>query len=84
MVRTTVGEGLALNFSPRSKPTLTLAGVRADRVLSLAASEDDDSKRGVSTGVWIAIGVAAAVGVGALLYADYCNDNEATLCGDEE
>lgn len=84
MVRTTIGEGLALNFSPKSKPTLTLAGIRADRVLSLAATDDGDKKRGISTGVWVAIGVVAAVGVSALLYADYCNDNEATLCGDEE
>src|SRR4030095_12316674 len=53
MVRTTIGEGLALNLSPKSKPTLTLAGVRADRVLSLAASEEDDSKGGISTGGWI-------------------------------
>ena len=79
-----IGEGIALNLTPGAKPTLTLAGVRADRALHLNADADGGDKAGPSTGVWIAIGVAAAVGAGALWYSDYCNDNESTLCGDSE
>ena len=70
MIRTTIGEGLAMNFSPKSKPTLTLAGVRADTALGLQRNGrvDTEGKLGISTGGWIAIGVGAVALAGAAIY----------------
>ena len=58
-VKTTIGEGIALNLG--RKPTLTLAGVPADQALGLRPSNEVDAgqKMGVSTGGWIAIGLGA-------------------------
>jgi len=69
-VRTNIGEGLALNFSPRSKPTLTLAGIRADNALGLQrqGKVDEDQKLGISTTGWVAIGAGAALVVGVALF----------------
>jgi hypothetical protein len=78
---TRIGEGLALNLSPGSKPTLSLAGVRVDRALRLdkGPRADDDGKLGLSTGAAVAIGIGAAVLVGAgVFYA------AATHCGEHE
>jgi opacity protein-like surface antigen len=79
-----IGEGIALNLTSGAKPTLTLAGVRADIVLGLHRSGDldADQKLGVSTGGWIAIGVAsAAVVVGGLyLAADHIADCDEGEC----
>ena len=63
-----IGEGFAFNLTPGAKPTLTLAGVRADRALGLHrnGSVDSDRKLGVSTGGWIAIGVGVAALVGGI------------------
>ena len=84
MVRTSIGEGLALNFSPHSKPTLTLAGVRADAALGLRRDGDIDSdqKLGISTGGWIAIGLgtAAAIVGGLYLAADHIADCDEGEC----
>lgn len=82
MVRTRIGEGLSFGFSSHSKPTLNLAGMRADAALGLARSSQSktDQKLGVSTTGWIAIGVGAAIvvaGVGYLLLVDHINDCEA-------
>lgn len=65
-----IGEGLALNFTPRSKPTLTLAGVRADQALGLSPSTEVNAKRrlGVSTGGWIAIGAGVAALAGGAYF----------------
>lgn len=81
MVRTSTGEGVALNFRPHSKPTLTLAGVRADTALGLQrqGKVDGGQKLGVSKGGWIAIGVGAAVLAGAAAFyiaATDCADHE--------
>jgi hypothetical protein len=67
-VRTSIGEGVALNFG--RKTTLTLAGVRADQALGLTPSNDVEfnHKLGVSTGGWIAIGFGAVALVGAAIY----------------
>ncbi|HXG82292.1 MAG TPA: hypothetical protein VNJ05_10880, partial [Sphingomicrobium sp.] len=73
-------EGLAINLTPGAKPTLTLAGVRADR-LSLTSSSTGSTgeKLGMSEGAKIALGIGAAVLVGSgVLYA------VATHCGDHE
>ena len=75
-VDTRIGEGLALNFESRSKPTLTIAGVRADRAVRDGAGTSDGS--GISTGGWIAIGVGTVVVVGAVglaLFVDAMNDS---------
>ena len=79
-----IGEGVALNLSPGSKPTLTLAGVRADIALRLQKAEDvgADKKLGVSTGGWIAIGVGSAALIfgGLYLAADHIADCDEGEC----
>lgn len=79
-----IGEGIALNLTPGARPTLTLAGVRADTALGLrrGLSVDSDKKLGVSTGGWIAIGLGtAAVIVGGLyLAADRIADCDEGEC----
>ncbi|MFL6729112.1 MAG: hypothetical protein ACJ8E3_04545 [Sphingomicrobium sp.] len=69
-VRTTIGDGLALNFAPESRPTFTLAGVRADTALAPQRGRGTDAqpKLGVSTGGWVAIGVGVAVLVGGVYF----------------
>ena len=65
IVRTNIGEGIALKFG--DKPTLTLAGVPADQALGLVPSKGVDTKQklNLSTGGWIAVGVGGlAIGVG--------------------
>jgi len=81
---TRIGEGIALNLTPGSKPTLTLAGVRADTALGLRRSGNvnADKKLGVSTGGWIAIGVGttAAILGGLYLWADHIADCDEGEC----
>ena len=68
MIRTGIGEGFALNFTRGSKPSLTLAGVRADQALGLQQGRSVGGTRlGVSTGGWVAIGVGVAALVGGLV-----------------
>jgi hypothetical protein len=84
MTRSTIGEGLSLNFSPRSKPTLTLAGIRADTALGLRGhgKAEADRKLGVSSGGWIAIGVGAVAIIAGGLYlaADHIADCDEGEC----
>jgi hypothetical protein len=79
-----VGEGIALNLTPGEKPTLTLAGVRADTALRLRRNGDVDvdEKLGVSTGGWVAIGLgtAAAIVGGLYLAADHIADCDEGEC----
>ena len=79
-----IGEGVALKLSPGSKPTLILAGVRADIALRLQKAEDvaADKKLGVSTGGWIAIGVGSAALIfgGLYLAADHIADCDEGEC----
>lgn len=80
MVRTRIGEGLAFNLAPNTRPSVTLAGIRADTALGLQARKRStpDHKSGVSTGGWIAIGVGTALvvaGVGLALLIDAAEDN---------
>lgn len=78
ITRTSIGEGIALNLG--SKPSLTLAGVRADRAFGLAPASKDDSghRLGLSNGGWIAVGIGAVV-VAAAVYGfsayDEARDN---------
>jgi hypothetical protein len=75
-----IGEGIAFNLTPGAKPTLTLAGVRADTVLGLHrnGSIDAGRKLGVSEGGWVAIGVgvvALAGGLYVLHLAEEADEN---------
>jgi len=73
MVQTRIGEGIALNLTPGARPTLTLAGVRADSTLGLRqqGQAGADDKLRISTGGWIAIGVGTvALAVGGLALWD--------------
>ena len=76
-----IGQGLALNFAPGAKPTLTLAGTRADVVLGLkqGPATSHRAKNGMSDGAKIAIGVGVAALVGAVVFyaaATHCGDHE--------
>jgi hypothetical protein len=75
-VRTRIGEGVALNFG--RKPSLTLAGKRADQALGLTPSKDADArhKLGVSTGGWIAIGIGAVAVAGGLYFVHLVDEAE--------
>ena len=68
--RMRIGEGIAFNLTPGTKPTVTLAGIRADTVLGLHRNGDIDADRklGVSTGGWIAIGVGVAAVAGGAYF----------------
>ena len=70
MVRTEIGDGLALSFGPRSKPELTLGGIRADTALGLHRNGDPNAgrKHGVSSGGWVAIGLGSAAIIAGGLY----------------
>jgi hypothetical protein len=78
--RTIIGEGVALNFGPGSRPALTLAGVRADTALALHRNGNVDSEKrlGISSGGWVAIGLGV-VAIGGGLYflhlVDEANDH---------
>jgi hypothetical protein len=77
-VRTSIGQGVALNFG--QKPTLTLSGIRADQALGLTPSKDADAKQkfGVSTGGWIGLGIGVLAVAGGLYFVhlvDEARDN---------
>jgi len=76
MIRTRIGEGLALNFGTKSGPTITLAGVRADKAFASQSARQLDAtkKLGVSTGGWVAIGVGVAVLTGGIYFAHLVNE----------
>lgn len=79
-----IGEGIALNLTPGAKPTLTLAGVRADTALGLRRNGDidTDKKLGMSSGGWVAIvlGSAAVIAGGLYLAADHIADCDEGEC----
>jgi hypothetical protein len=67
-VRTEIGEGLTFGVSAKSKPTLTIAGTRADVAFGLrqGSKSEVDPKLGISTVGWVAIGVGVvALAAGA-------------------
>lgn len=73
-VRTRIGEGLELGFSPNRAPALTLAGTRIDRLGAPAGR-----RANVSTVGWIAIGVGATLVVltaAAFVVVDEIRENE--------
>ena len=79
-VASRIGEGVELDFSG-TKPTIALAGIRADRALGLTTTppaKTDQHKTGISTGGWIAIGVGTVVVgglIGFALWVDAINDS---------
>lgn len=79
-----IGEGIALNLTAGARPTLTLAGVRADTALGLQPDRelDSDRKLGLSTAGWIAVGVGSAALVfgGLYLAADHIADCDEGEC----
>lgn len=87
-VRTTVGEGLALNFGRHAKPSLTLAGKPAGEALGLKSEGKAETgpKLGISTAGWVAIGVGAAVLVGASIWVGrfiQCESDQGDNCGSD-
>ena len=81
IVNTNIGEGIALNLTAGSKPTLTLAGIRADRALGLKSGPASayGGKLGMSDGAKIALGVGAALLIGAGVFYAVVTD-----CADHE
>lgn len=79
-IRTTrVGEGLGLSIAERTKPKLTIAGIRADTALGLRSEDhtSPDRKLGISTGWVIAGGVLVAAGIYfAVLYKEAVDNTE--------
>lgn len=77
-IQTRIGQGLALNVGFNSKPSLTIAGTRADVALGLAqrGSVKGDKKLGMSTGGWVAVGLLTAAVVGYVAFAAYVSENE--------
>ena len=78
MVRTRIGEGLALSIG-ESKPSLTIAGFRADTALALRqqGASAPGKQLAISTAGWVAIGVGTVIVVGGVafaLWADAVND----------
>jgi hypothetical protein len=83
IVRTRIGEGIALDLTSHAKPTLTLAGIRADQALGLTSrpTTAHGRKLGLSDGAKVAIGVVAALAVGVgVLYV--VKSNECDECDD--
>jgi hypothetical protein len=66
-----IGEGLALDFTSNAKPTLTLAGMRADTALG-----DRERKMGISSTGWVAIGLGVAALAGGLYFLHLVHEAE--------
>lgn len=69
-IRTRIGEGAAFDLQPGSKPSLMIAGLRADSALGLRSQGQahPGRKLGVSSGGWVAIGVGVVVLAGGLYF----------------
>jgi hypothetical protein len=81
MINSSIGEGLALDFTSGSRPTVTLAGVRADQALGLKSgpAATDGTRLGLSDGAKVALGIGAALLIGAGVFyalATDCADHE--------
>jgi hypothetical protein len=78
-----IGEGIAFGLTPGAKPSLTLAGMRADMALGLTSrtTTSGGKKLGMSDGgkVALGLGIAAVIAGGLYLAADhiaYCDEGE--------
>jgi hypothetical protein len=78
MMKTRIGDGLALNLAGK-KPTIMLAGRPAKAALGFERIDGrhEDTKLGISTGGWVAIGagIVAAAAVGFALWVDEIDDH---------
>ena len=74
-LRSSIGEGLALSFTPRTQPTLTIIGVPAEKAFRPNGGIDSERKMGLSTGAWIGIGVVTAAAVGFLYLVNEAEEN---------
>jgi hypothetical protein len=78
-VKTAIGEGLTLGVTRGSRPTLTLAGYRADQALGLRQGKhtSNSTKLGISDAGLIAIGIGvAAIAAGAIWLHDVIEDDK--------
>jgi hypothetical protein len=77
-VTTRIGEGLALNFTSNAKPTLTLAGMRAETALRPQRDNpaDPGRKLGISNTGWVAIGLGVAALAGGLYFLHLIDEAE--------
>ena len=79
-IQTKIGEGIAINLTADARPTITLAGIRADTALGLRSQGriGASEKLGISTGGWVAIGLGslALIAGGLYLWADHIADCE--------
>ena len=77
-VTTRIGEGLALNFTSNAKPTLTLAGMRADTALRPQRENpaDPGRKLGISNSGWVAIGLGVAALAGGIYFLHLIDEAE--------
>jgi hypothetical protein len=75
---TRIGEGLALDFTSNAKPTLTLAGMRADTALhpQRGIPGDRERKLGISSTGWVAIGLGVAALAGGVYFLHLIHEAE--------
>lgn len=78
MVGPRIGEGVALNFMSSSRPAITVAGIRAADVFDLPGRSqvDEDTKVGISTGGWLAIGLGLTAVIGGAYLLHLANEAE--------
>ena len=77
-VTTRIGEGLALDFTSNAKPTLTLAGARADTALRPQRENPADprTKLGISSTGWVAIGLGVVALAGGAYFLHLVHEAE--------
>ena len=71
-VTTRIGEGLALDFTSKAKPTLTLAGTRVDTALH----PQHGRRLGISDTGWVAIGLGVVAVAGGLYFLHLLDEAE--------
>ena len=76
VVKTTIGQGVALDFGQRLE--LRLAGLPAKRVLGLHSSGESDpmNKQNLSTGGWVAVGLGVTAVAGGLYFLHLVDEAE--------
>ena len=75
--RTRLGKGLELGFAGQRPLTLSLGGRPVSRLLPGGRKSENETRLGISTGGYVAIGVGVAALVGAFLVYDHYRDADA-------